>query len=285
MTTPKVSAPELVESQADKEEDHNEGLRRVESGAGLYRVVDRNLTAPPGACADGATYIVSGPSPTGAWVGHDWDLAVAVGVNAANGWYFIEPEDGVFAWVQDEDTLLRYSLSTSPANWEAYSPGLGSSTLNDLSDVDTSGVSDGYILVYEDSPAGWRAVPRRLGAFWYDQIACSDEETALETGTLTTWRQIGAVVVDEVRASLTTAEPDGQLVVDIKEGGVSILSTLIVIDQGAKTSVGSSPQPVISDNVLADNAELSVELVSIGGSSPIQATGLKVQMIGRRLAP
>jgi hypothetical protein len=284
MTTPKVSAPELVESQADKEETVNEMVRRVESGAGLYRVVDRNLTAPPGACADGACYIVAAGA-TGAWDDHDWDLAIAVGTNASNGWYFIEPEEGVFAWVQDEDTLLRFSNSTSPANWEAYTPSAGSTALNDLSDVDTSGVADGYVLVYEDSPAGWRAVPRRLGAFWYDQIACSDEETALEAGTLTTWRQIGAVVVDEVRASLTTAEPDGQLVVDIKEGGVSILSTLITIDQGAKTSIGSSPQPVISDNVLADNAELSIELVSIGGSSPIQATGLKVQLIGRFLAP
>jgi hypothetical protein len=325
MTTPKTASPELVESQADKEEDHNEGLRRVEGGASHYLVVDKDQTAPPGSCADGACYIVASGA-TGAWAGHDGEIAIAVGANASNGWYFRIPEAGVFAWVQDETPPLHYwDASSSPGSWQDYATGVvgslalddltdvdvpspsdgqvltydtdspqgwkaqtpvtGATTLDGLSDVDTTGVADGDILVYEQSPTGWRAVPRRLGHFWYDQVACSDETTALTTGTLSTWRQIGSVVVDEVRASLTTAEPDGQLIIDIKEGGVSILSTKITIDQGSKTSVGSSPQPVISDNVLADNAELSVEVVSIGGNSPIQAAGLKVQLIGRFLAP
>lgn len=285
MTTPKTASPELVESQADKEEDHNEGLRRIESGAGHFRVEDRNLTAPPGSCADGATYIISGPSPTGAWANEDGNIAIAVGTNASNGWYIIDAEDGMTAWVKGESVKVRFDNTTSPSTWILDNSAVGTLAMDDLTDVDTSGVGDGYILVYEDSPTGWRAVPRRLGAFWYDQVACSDESTALELGTLATWRQIGSVVVDEVRASLTTAQADGQLVVDIKEGGVSILSTKIMIDQGGKTSVGSSPSAVISDNVIADNAELSVELVSTGGTSPVTAAGLKVQLIGRFLAP
>lgn len=286
MTTPKTASPELVESQADKEETVNEAVRRVEAGASHYLVVDKDLTAPPGSCADGACYIVAATA-TGDWAGHEGEIAIAVGTNASNGWYFRIPEEGVLAWVQDETPPLHYwDNSNSPGSWQDYAAGVvGSLALNDLTDVDTTGVADGYIMVYEDSPAGYRLIPRRLGAFWYDQVACSDEETALETGTLTAWRQIGSVVVDEVRASLTAAEPDGQLVVDIKKGGVSILSTLIVIDQGATTSVGSSPQPVISTNVLPDNSEMSVELVSTGGSSPITAAGLKVQLIGRFLAP
>jgi hypothetical protein len=324
MTTPKTASPELVESQADKEEDHNEAIRRVEAGAGHYLVVDKDLTAPPGSCADGAQYIVASPA-TGDWAGHEGDIAIASGTNASNGWYFREPEEGVFAWVQDETPPLHYwDVSTSPGTWQDYATGVvgslalddlsdvqaatpadgdvltydsdspngwkalppvtGPTTLDGLSDVDTTGVADGYIIVYEDSPTGWRAVPRRLDQFWYDQIACSDEETALEVGVATTWRQIGGVVVDGVRASLTAAEVDGLVVVDIKKGGVSVLSSLIVIDQNSKTSVGSSPQPVISDNVWADNSEMSVEIVSTGGASPITAAGLKIQVYGRFLA-
>lgn len=284
-TTPKTASPELVESQADKEEGHNEGLRRIESGAGHFRVEDRNLTAPPGSCADGATYIISGPSPTGAWANEDGNLAIAVGVNASNGWYIIDAEDGMTAWIKDESLKLRFDNATSPSTWILDNSAVGTLALDDLSDVDTTGVGDGYVLVYESSPTGWRAVPRRLGAPFFLQVACSDETTALEVGdALVTFRQIGGIVLDEVRASLNDAQADAQVVVDLNKNGSTILSTLIVIDQGATTSVGSSPQPVISDNVIPDNAEWSVDLVSIGGVSPVTATGLKVQLIGRYLA-
>jgi hypothetical protein len=324
MTTPKTGSPEWAASQASPDVTVNEALRRIEAGTGPPRIVDRDLTSPPGSCADGATYIVAGPSPTGAWAGHDGDLAIAVGVDAASGWYFIEPEEWLVVACQDEDVLLRFSNATSPgswvtytaaagaidlddltdvdvpspsdgqvltydtdspAGWKAMAPSTGVTTLDGLTDVDTTGVVDGYILVYEDSPAGWRAVPRRLGQFWYDQVACSDETTALETGVLSTWRQIGTVVVSEVRASLTTAEADGLIVVDIRLGGVSILSSPIIIDQGALTSVGSSPQAVISTNVIPDNSEMSVEVLSTGGASPVTAAGLKVQFLGAFLAP
>jgi hypothetical protein len=324
MTTPKTASPELVESQADKEEDHNEAIRRVEAGAGHYLVVDKDLTAPPGSCADGAQYIVASPA-TGAWAGHEGDIAIAVGANAANGWYFREPEEGVFAWVQDETPPLHYwDVTTSPGTWQDYATGVvgslalddlsdvqastpsdgqvltfdtdspqgwkamtpvtGATTLDGLSDVDTTGVADGYVLVYEDSPSGWRAAPRRLGAPFFFEVACSDETTALSAGTAkATWRQMGNVVIDEVRASLTTAQVGGQVVVDLNASGASILSTVIIIDAGSKTSVGSSPQPVISDNVVYDNEEWTADLDNIGGS-PVTATGLKVQIIGRYLA-
>lgn len=286
MTTPKTASPELVESQADKEETVNEAVRRVEAGASLYPVVDKDLTAPPGSCADGACYIVASPA-TGDWAGHEGEIAIAVGTNASNGWYFRIPEEGVFAWVQDETPPLHYwDNSSSPGSWQDYAAGVvGSLALNDLTDVDTTGVADGYIMVYEDSPAGYRLVPRRLGAPFFLQVACSDETTALEVGdALVTFRQIGGVVLDEVRASLNDPQADAQVVVDLNKNGSTILSTLIIIDQGATTSVGSSPQPVISDNVIPDNAEWSVDLVSVGGVSPITAAGLKVQLIGRYLA-
>ena len=115
-TTPKTASPELSVSQASKEASHNEALRRIEAGAARYLVVDKDLIAPPGSCADGACYIVDAPgSPgaTGAWAGHEREIAVAAGANASNGWYFRVPEAGLNAYVQDE--ALEYQFNG--ASW------------------------------------------------------------------------------------------------------------------------------------------------------------------------
>lgn len=112
-------------------------------------------------------------------------------------------------------------------------------------------------------------------------IACSDETTALTAGTAkVTLRMPYAFTLSEVRASLSTAQTSGgQVIVDINEGGSTILSTKIIIDNGSKTSVGSSPQPVISDTSLADNAEITIDIDNIGDGT---AKGLKVYLIGSR---
>lgn len=119
MTTPNGS-PELVEGQAAPETTVNEQIRRTEAGANHYLVVDKDLATPPGSCADGATYIVAS-SPTGAWVGHTGDLAIAVGTNASNGWYFRDPAEGELAYVQDENAFYVCTTGNSPATWESLS--------------------------------------------------------------------------------------------------------------------------------------------------------------------
>jgi hypothetical protein len=128
MTTPKTAAPELVESQADKEETVNEAVRRVEAGAGLFRVEDNDATAPPGSCVDGAQYIPAATA-TGAWAGKEKNIAIAVGTNAANGWYFIAPEEGMRAWVKDENAEFSYDGSA----WVAYTaPPTGGSYTDEM---------------------------------------------------------------------------------------------------------------------------------------------------------
>lgn len=154
MTTPKTGAPEWTASQASPNTTVNEQARRIESGAGFYQVVDKDLTTPPGSCADGATYIVAGGG--GAWVGHIGDIAIAVGVDAGSGWYFRDQEEGLFAWVQDEDTLYRCTTSSSPGTWTAFNS--GATTLDGLTDVDVPSPTDGQVLTYDTtSPAGWKA--------------------------------------------------------------------------------------------------------------------------------
>lgn len=110
-------------------------------------------------------------------------------------------------------------------------------------------------------------------------VACSDETTALTTGTAKiTFRMPFAMTLQAVRASLTTAQTGGSIfTVDINEGGTTILSTKITIDNTEKTSVTAAIPPVISDTALADDAEITVDIDQVGDGT---ATGLKVYLIG-----
>lgn len=110
-------------------------------------------------------------------------------------------------------------------------------------------------------------------------IACSDESTALTTGTAkVTFRMPHAMVLTAVRASLTTAQASGSIfTVDINEGGTTILSTKLTIDNTENTSTTAATPPVISDASLADDAEITIDIDQIGTSG---AAGLKVYLIG-----
>lgn len=84
-------------------------------------------------------------------------------------------------------------------------------------------------------------------------------------------------ILREVRASVFTA---GTLVtVDIQESAVSILSTLLTIDAGEKTSTTAATPVVISDYELANDSEVLVNLTVGEGAAP---TDLKVYLIGYR---
>jgi hypothetical protein len=110
-------------------------------------------------------------------------------------------------------------------------------------------------------------------------VAASDETTALTTGNAKiTFRMPRAVTLTAVRASLTTAQASGNIfTVDINEGGTSILSTKLTIDNTEKTSTTAATPPVISDTALADDAEMTIDIDQIGNGT---ATGLKVALIG-----
>lgn len=111
-------------------------------------------------------------------------------------------------------------------------------------------------------------------------IAVTDETTALTTGAgKVTFRMPYAFTLTAVRASLTTAQSSGSiLTVDINEGGVSILSTKLTIDNSEKTSTTAAAPAVISDANLADDAEITIDIDQVGTG----AAGLKVVLIGSR---
>ncbi len=112
-------------------------------------------------------------------------------------------------------------------------------------------------------------------------VACSDETTALTTGTAkTTFRVPKAITLTGVRASLTTAQATGStFTVDINASGTSILSTKLTIDNTEKTSATAATAAVISDTSLADDEEITIDIDQVGDGT---ATGLKVWLIGTR---
>jgi hypothetical protein len=110
-------------------------------------------------------------------------------------------------------------------------------------------------------------------------IALSDETTAITAGTAkVTWRAPYAFTIDSVRASLSTASTSGILAVDINENGTSILSTDLTIDQGARTSVTATNPVVISNPIVTDDAEITMDV----NASGTNAKGLKVWILGHK---
>jgi hypothetical protein len=112
-------------------------------------------------------------------------------------------------------------------------------------------------------------------------IACSDETTAITTGTAkATFRMPYAFTLSEVRASVTTAPTGSTIIIDINEGGTTILSTKLSIDASEKTSTTAASAAVISDSSLADDAEMTIDFDQVG--STIAGAGVKVWLIGTR---
>lgn len=114
-------------------------------------------------------------------------------------------------------------------------------------------------------------------------LAASDETTDLTATTgKATFRMPFAMTVTGVSASVTTAPVGSTIIVDINEGGTSILSTKLSIDASEKTSTTAATPAVISDTALASDAEITVDIDQIGSSTA--GTGLKVKIEGYRTA-
>lgn len=75
-------------------------------------VLDRDLTAPPAAPADGDRYIVAAAA-TDAWAGHDGEIAIWSA--DAEAWLFYPPQVGWLCYIADEEVLSAYKA----AGWSA----------------------------------------------------------------------------------------------------------------------------------------------------------------------
>lgn len=111
-------------------------------------------------------------------------------------------------------------------------------------------------------------------------FALSDETTNLIVGNLISFRMPYAMTLSEVRISVNDAPTVSSLIVDVKESGVSIFSTLVSIDASELTSVTAATPAVISDPNLADDALITINTTQIGGGNA--GKGLKLLLKGKK---
>ena len=103
--TSNLGLPCIEGSQAQKHVTHNDALRILDALVQLA-VLDRDLTAPPSAPAEGDRYVV-GAGATGTWAGHD----DAIAAWQDGGWHFSVPRTGWLAYVADEGILVVWTGS------------------------------------------------------------------------------------------------------------------------------------------------------------------------------
>lgn len=89
-----------------------------------------------------------------------------------------------------------------------------------------------------------------------------------------TWRAPMAFELAEVRASVKTASTSGSITIDINVNGTSILSTKLTIDQGEKTSKTAATPYVLSNTLIEDDDEITIDIDGAGAN----AVGLKVTL-------
>jgi hypothetical protein len=111
-------------------------------------------------------------------------------------------------------------------------------------------------------------------------LALSDQGSALETGIKITFRTPFPMTLYACpRASLNTASTSGNVVVDILQDDVSILGTdKITIDGNTKTSVVSNTPSCVVTELLTDDSEIKMNVISSGTN----ANGLKVTLYYRK---
>jgi hypothetical protein len=109
------------------------------------------------------------------------------------------------------------------------------------------------------------------------QLACSDLISDLVTGTNRAYvRAPKAFTLNEVRASLLEASSSGHVTVGINKNGASILYPDITIDQGEKTSESAVTAAIITDDDIADDDEITIDIITAGSG----AKGLIVTLKG-----
>ena len=91
-SSPRLTLPYLLPSQAQKHVTHNEALMRLDALVQLV-LQDIDVTLPPATPAPGGAYGLS-PNPTDAWAGQGGQVAIWQG----EGWLFLTPATGWRAW-------------------------------------------------------------------------------------------------------------------------------------------------------------------------------------------
>ena len=101
--TPNLSLPYIMAAQAQKHVTHNDAIRALDALVQLA-VLDQHSAAPPATPANGDRYIVASGG-TGAWAGHDTQIAAF----QDGAWAFFPPQKGWTAWVVTDANLFAWN--------------------------------------------------------------------------------------------------------------------------------------------------------------------------------
>lgn len=116
-------------------------------------------------------------------------------------------------------------------------------------------------------------------------IACSDETTALTTGTAkVTFHMPFAFNLTGISAGVTAAPTGADIIVDVNEdtggGPTSIMTTnKLRIDAGEFSTHTAGTPPALTDTALAAGSKITIDIDQVG--STIAGAGLKVYLLGR----
>lgn len=115
-------------------------------------------------------------------------------------------------------------------------------------------------------------------------VGVGDETTAISAGTnKRRFRSPFAFTITEARASLASAQASGTVVtVDVNQGGNSIFTTVLTIDNSELTSTTAATPSVLNVTYVsvADDALIAIDIDACDGSTA--AAGLKVTLLGYR---
>jgi hypothetical protein len=126
--TARLSLPFILSAQAQKHVTHNEALLALDTLVQPV-VASRTLAAPPASPLLGEAHIVA-DGATGAWAGHDREIAVW----RSGAWMFHDPAGGWQAYVEDARELVVFQAGAWVAlagNGPAGVPRLGVNALAD----------------------------------------------------------------------------------------------------------------------------------------------------------
>lgn len=151
----------------------------------------------------------------------------------------------------------------------------------------TSGIIDGSILllvtdvgeapgtyyVYDGTNVRPLSTPQSI------TIACGTETAIISAGTSkVTFHSPTDFTIIDVFAGLNVAQTSGSIfTVDINNNGVSILSTLITIDNTEETSLTANAPAVVSSPQIVKGDKITIDVDQIGDGT---AVGLKVYING-----
>lgn len=241
-----MSLQQLTEAQANAEIPVNRNFQSLEHQA---------VYGQRQAAHSGLTYGYHG----GRWGGFVVADGTLTLTNAADNYVVVLRSTGAI------------SVSTTTTNWN-------NASYARVYKLTTAG---SVVTVTEDHRAGPNGVHGGGGGTESIIVACSDETTSVTVGTSKVkFRMPYAFTLSGVRASVNTAPTGSTLIIDINESAVSVLSTKLSIDAGELTSTTAASAAVISDAVLADDAEISIDFDQVG--STIAGAGVKVCLIGTR---